>query len=295
MSFIKAIIKKMSGGVLLKIIDTVPFFLKYYESSLAFLKHYYSQYPKIFNEYFAYHCKDTEERHDQSLAKYPESLLAIQQVRRAIIPIIEEVVEEYGRLYQVTFPTEVNLIVGGYGSNAYTHRQIIPDVTFALERLSPKVEHLQAIVAHDFGHVAHNILSSEAGMDWGKVQWDSPLIWLYQEGAAIHFSRQIAPQLPPAMYFSFDAEGEEWLRFFKENTHAVKSAFAHDYVQETSQSMFQEWFSINGGKRFGYNRLGYLVGDLLFQHFTKTKGERNAITAWKEGRFREEVERWFKR
>jgi hypothetical protein len=266
----------------LKIIDTIPFFMDNYQPSLRILRNYYNKYPEIFKEYFAYHCKDNDERHNNSISRYPEYLSSIKLVHKNIVPIIKEIINEYFRIYQVSFPIEVNLIVGGFGSNAYTYRQIIPNITFALEKLSPEHEHLKTIVAHEFGHATHNIISNDAAIDWKKIQWNNPLTWLIQEGAAIHFSRRTVPNLHPSVYFSFNDEGHEWLTFSESNKQEIKMEFAKDYANETPQSLFREWFSINGGERFGYSRLGYFLGDMFFQNLILKKGEQNAIISWKD-------------
>ncbi|WP_064092174.1 hypothetical protein [Rossellomorea aquimaris] len=276
----------------MKIIDTIPFFLKNYQPSLEHLKNYYNEYPEVFNEYFAYHCKNTDERLNQAVSKYPEVLSNIKEVHQNIIPIIKEITEEYYKRYKVSFPIEVNLIIGGFGSNAYTHRQIIPNITFALEKLSPEPDHLKTIVAHEFGHAAHNILSDESGIQWENIKWTSPLTWLNQEGAAIHFSRGNVAHLHPSIYFHFNEEGYEWLTFANSNKNAIKWEFAQDYRAETPQSIFREWFSIHGGKKFGFSRLGYFLGDIFFQNQIMTLGEMKAIIAWKEKDFEEQVENW---
>ncbi|MFD1738739.1 hypothetical protein ACFSCX_19670 [Bacillus salitolerans] len=276
----------------MNIIDTIPYFMEQYKPSISFLREYYNEYPTIFKEYFTYHCKDTEERHLQSLAKYPDSLETINQVYENIIPIIHEIEEKYIQIYQITFPVEVNLIVGGYGSNAYTYRQIIPNITFALEKLSPTPNHLRSIVAHEFGHATHNILSDKAGTDWQKILWMNPLVWLNQEGAATHFSRRIVNNLPASMYFSFNDEGDQWLSFAEKNKDEIKELFAKDFMSKTPVDLFKEWFSINGGKLFGHSRLAYFICDLFFQDQVKKLGERGAITAWKEEDFVDQVKQW---
>lgn len=276
----------------MKIIDTVPYFLYNYKSSINFLRTYYSVYPEVFKEYFIYHCKDTEERHMESLKKYPEYIDRIKEVHHNILPVIEETKEEYFKLFQILFPINVNLIVGGFGSNAYTHRQFIPDITFSLEKLSPKTEHLRTIVAHEFGHAAQNIMSEEAGIDWAKIQWKSPLTWLNQEGAATHFSRRTAINLNPSIYFSYNDEGEDWLAFSTRNSKEIKRAFSEDYSNLTDELLFKKWFSINGENRFGFSRLGYFVGDIFFQHQIENLGEINAVIAWKEKGFEESVKQW---
>ncbi|WP_409972595.1 hypothetical protein [Bacillus sp. Bva_UNVM-123] len=275
-----------------KIINTVPYFTDNYESSILFLRSYYRKYPAIFTEYFAYHCKDSEERHLQSIAKYPLFFGTIEEVHRKIVPIIQEISEQYNQIYQINFPIEVNLIVGGFGSNAYTYRQIIPNITFSLEKLLPELDSLRTIVAHEFGHAAHNIISNNAQIDWGTIQWENPLIWLYREGAAVHFSRKIVPNLKPSIYFSFDNEGEEWLEFCTKNIETIKNAFFHDYNVSTPDIIFKEWFSINGGTTFGHSRLAYFIGDLLFQDQVQLFGEDKAITAWNDEKFIDHVQEW---
>jgi len=276
----------------MKIIDTVPFFMNNYEPTISFLRSYYADYPDIFAEYFPRHCKDTEERHTASIQKYPHYFPSIKEVHKIIVPIIKEVTEEYSKQYQITFPIDVHLIVGGFGSNAYTHRQIIPNITFALEKLSPNPDHLRVIVAHEFGHAAQNILTDQAGMDWTKAQWTSPLNWFYREGVATYFSRKTAPGLHPSIYFSYNDEGHEWLAFANKHSGEIKRAFADDYQSLETPSLYQEWFSINGGEKFGHNRLAYFIGDLFFQEEITRLGEMNAIIAWKEADFEEHIKQW---
>lgn len=226
--------------------------------------------------------------------KYPRYFQSIADVHKNIKPIIKEVTEEYLKKYQVSFPIEVNLIVGGFGSNAYTHKQVIPNITFSLERLPPEPKNLKAIVAHEFGHVTHHIISNESEIDWTKIKWDSPFTWLIQEGAALHFSRQILPKLHPSVYFSFNNKGNEWLSFAESNRDEIKKKFYQDYSIKSTIELFNEWFSINGGDKFGYSRLGYFIGDLFFQNQVLKIGELNSITVWKESDFLDTVEKWLK-
>lgn len=276
----------------MKIVDTVPHFLENYQPSIQFLRSYYSQFPDIFKEYFLYHCKDTDERHQQSIQKYPQAFDSIHLVHQNIIPLIKEVENDYASLYGVSFPVDVNLIVGGFGSNAYTYRQIIPNVTFALEKLSSESSHLKVIIAHEFGHLTHNILSDEAGNDWSKVDWNSPLTWLFQEGAATHFSRKIVPDFSSSIYFSYDDQGDEWLQYATLHKQEIQYAFAKDLKKYTPQEIFREWFSINGRNTFGYSRLGYFVGDLLFQERILQVGEMNTIIGWKDHGFEVSINKW---
>lgn len=67
-----------------------------------------------------------------------------------------------------------------------------------------------------------------------------------------------------------------------------------DYQQLSPQEVFREWFSINGGKRFGYTRLVYFLADRFFQQERKKTGEREAILAWRDPFFLEEIEKWLR-
>ncbi|WP_043933247.1 hypothetical protein [Bacillus sp. EB01] len=276
----------------MRIIDTVPYFLENYQPSINFLRSYYMNFPEIFREYFLYHCKDTEERHIQSITRYPQVFTSIQLIHNEIVTIIKEVEYNYLSMYQVNFPIDVYLIVGGFGSNAYTHKQIIPNVTFALEKLSPESSHLRAIIAHELGHVTHNIISDKAGNDWSKVDWNSPLTWLFQEGAATHFSRITSPGLSSSIYFSYDDNGDEWLAFASSHKEEIQFEFAKGLAECSPQEIFREWFSINGGKTFGFPRLAYFLGDMLFQEIVLQVGEMNAITAWKDHGFKDTINTW---
>ncbi|WP_272031275.1 hypothetical protein [Oceanobacillus kimchii] len=276
----------------MKLIDTVPYFLNNYEPSISFLKKYYSQYSTSFEEYFAYHCKDTEERHLQSIRKYPSSLPVITEVHRNIKPVIKKVTEKYKVVYDIEFPNNVNLIVGGFSSNAFTHRQVIPDVTFSLEKLSPNPEHLHVIVAHEFGHAAHNILTDTTDINWNQMRWENALLSLYREGAATYFSKRIVPNLNSSIYFSYNDEGEEWMEFCKKDEKKIIAAFLDDYSKLSSEDMYKEWFSINGGTHFGFNRLAYYIGYIFFETQVNEWGEMNAILAWKNSDFIETIHSW---
>lgn len=277
---------------MVKVVDTAGYFLENYDGTIEFLRKYYERYPEIFGEYFAYHCKDTVERHQQSLSKYTDAIEHIEAARWRLPSLIEEMATAYERLYGITFPIDVNLLVGGFGSNAYTYRAIIPNISFALEKLSPEPDHLCAIAAHEFGHAAHHIISDGSGIDWTRIKWTDPLTWLYQEGVATNFSRKTAPGLAAAMYYSFNDEGSEWLSFAESNTMEIKRAFAEDYSKLEPQEIFGEWFSINGGKRFGHERLAYFLGNNFFQSLIEEKGELKAVLAWGEEDFQASVEQW---
>lgn len=274
----------------MKIQNTIPYFLENFVPTESFLKHYYETFPTSFQEYFLYHCKNVEEKMKFAIEKYPTKLKDIKDINEKIEHLIHQVVALYEKKYHVKFTKDVHIIVGAYGSNAFTHRQIIPEITFCVERLSAKDEHLQVIIAHEFGHALHNILSDQAGMDWTNVQWNHPYIWLFQEGCATYFSTQVV-DVDEAVYFSYDDGGEEWLQFAKENKVNIISLFLEDLNKQDANQIFREWFSINGGTHFGYTRLGYYIGYCVVAKLLEKYYEKEAITIWKESYFFDEVHR----
>lgn len=276
----------------MKITNTIPFFLETGHLSADFFREYHRQYPDIFAQYFQYHCRNHEKRIPKSIEQLECEKNHIQRVQENILPIIHETAARFKAAYGVEFPIEVSLIAGIYGSNAYTWRQIIPNITFALEQLTDDKEHLRAIVSHEFGHAAQNILSDQAGMDWKSVSWNNPLIWLNQEGAAIHFSRKIAPGLASSAYFSFNDQGDAWLSFAKSHANEIKKKFYEDFQKDQHEDLYREWFSIRGGQTFGYSRLGYFIGDLFFQSQIERLGEERAIIAWCNTGFPDQVQIW---
>lgn len=268
----------------MKIIDTFPSFPR--QPSVDRLGAYYEKYPGIFHYYFSYHCQNTNERLEKAIEKYAADWGDIIKVHETIKPLIGETAHKFHVHYQLEFPINVNLIVGAYGSNAYAVREIIADITFALERLTYEKEPLQVIIAHEFGHVTHRMISSNHRINWSLINWDHPFNWLLQEGAATYFSKRIVPGLRESVYFSYNYDGYAWLSFAKENKREIISRFVNDVNNgKRSSEIFREWFSINGGSAFGFPRLAYFIADHLFQELVRDKGELNALLLWKQEDF----------
>lgn len=162
-------------------------------------------------------------------------------------------------------------------------------MTFCLEKLSSSEEHLKVIIAHEFGHALHNILSDNDGMNWSKLQWSHPYTMLLQEGCATYFSEQVTVA-DKSVYFSYDDNGKEWLLFAEENKSEIITTFLEDVKKLTQPEIFHEWFSINGGAHFGFTRLAYFIGYNVIKLLIEKYQEEKAITLWKEPTFHEEIE-----
>lgn len=275
--------------VIMKIYNTVPYFLLNYMPSERFLKHYHEKFSQHFKEYFLYHCKNADEKIKNAIQRYPSKMSEIKESSGKIESLIQEVVLTYRQKYNVEFTKDVHIIVGAYGSNAFTHRQIIPEVTFCLEKLSSNDKHLKVIIAHEFGHTLHNILSDQEGVDWSKVQWFHPFTTLFQEGCATYFSEQVA-DADKSVYFLYEDNGEEWLKFAEDNKNDIITTFLEDINKRTQSEVIHEWFSINGGSYFGFTRLGYFIGYNVIQILIEKYQEKEAVTLWKESTFNKEIE-----
>lgn len=272
----------------MKIHNTVPYFLENFIPTEHFLNQYHVKFSSHFKEYFLYHCKNVDEKIQKAIQKYPDKLSDIKKSNDKIENLIKQVISTYKQKYDVEFKKDVHIIVGAYGSNAFTHRQIIPDVTFCLERLSSKDDHLKVIIAHEFGHALHNILSDQKGMNWSNLNWNNPLIWLLQEGCATYFSKQVTTSDEP-VYFTYNDSGGEWLKFAQDNQTSIISTFMKDINDQSLSEIFREWFSINGGAHFGYTRLAYFIGYIVLERLIEKYGERKAVVLWKETNFSNEI------
>lgn len=273
----------------MKIHNTVDYFLANYSPSIQFLTQYHERYQENFKEYFLYHCRNPHEKSKNAIYSYPSKMNDIKESNEKIEKIISQIALTYEEKYHVLFTQDVHIIVGIYGSNAFTHRQIIPEITFCLEKLSSNEEHLKVIIAHEFGHALHNILSDKEGTDWTKIQWFHPYTTLFQEGCATYFSEQVV-NATKSTYFSYDDNGNDWLRFAEENKSEIINAFMEDVKIHTQAEVYHEWFSINGGSYYGFSRLAYFIGYNVIQYLIEKYKETKAVTLWKESTFFDEIE-----
>ncbi|GAK13168.1 hypothetical protein [Geomicrobium sp. JCM 19039] len=254
------------------------------------MHNYQRAFSDTFKTYRKYHCKNTIEQKELALSEY--SIDHIKRVHREIIPIIERSARAYEEQYNLVFPISVQLIVGVYGSNAYAEREVVPNITFALEQLPADKESLSIIVAHELGHVAHHMLTDQKGCDWRERMWHDPRISAFQEGAAMHFSKQIVTGLPHFMYFSFDAQQDDGYNKSLTLLPSIARAFLHDLQQESSTQMVREWFSIRGGKQFQIPRLGYVIGEQFVATEIGRLGEERALTLWTDPNFLQFMNSW---
>lgn len=267
------------------IYNTAPYFINNYQPNASFLHTYHATYPLQFKEYFLYHCKNPEEKKKTALQKYASHMNAMKVANQNIEKHLYTITSAYEKKYNIVFNNNVHIIVGLYGSNAFTHRQPIPDVTFCLEKLSPVDEHLKVIVAHEFGHVLHHMLSEQREVDWGAIPWFHPYTTLFQEGSATYLSEQLEIAKNQGTYFTYDDTGERWLAFSKKHKREIIRAFLSDMQTCHEDQIYREWFSIYGGTQFGYSRLGYFIGYELLHFIMKNYPELEAITIWRNANY----------
>ncbi|ATP39104.1 hypothetical protein CSE16_03170 [Solibacillus sp. R5-41] len=271
----------------MKIHDTVTEFIKDYKPTTLYLNEYFASNQIHFDEYFKYHCLNKNEKLQEAINKHLAKLDDMAEICGKMSELIREIASTYENLYSVQFTEDVHLLVGLFGSNAYTYRQYIPEVAFCLEKLSPQIDHLRTIIAHEFGHVTHNLISIQEGIEWSSVDWMSPYTWLLQEGIATYFSTRVV-SVRNDVYFIFE-DDIDWLQFCEENKHLILKHFTQDLKKNPNNEIFKEWFSIRGGETFGKARLAYYIGYCFVTSLIEKFGVTYAITLWKERDFKQIV------
>ena len=275
--------------------NTIPSFLKLWESTdieLAVLNQYFTSHPEIFEEYFKYHCPNTNERLSNAIKQYPAKIEDIRIITKTLPIIIQEITNEYRNKYHFDVNMKFHIFVGGFGSNAFVEREIIGDIFFAAEKLSPDSNHLRVIVAHEIGHIYHNVMLQNDGMDWEKAEWADAAVNLYREGVATYFSKQIMKGLDESVYYSYDNDGERCLQYYIENEEQIKKRFLEDYIEGWTFEKEKEWFRLSGGQYFGYNRLGYFLGTAFVEYVAQTLGESEGFTFWNRHNLKRGVMDW---
>ncbi len=136
-----------------------------------------------------YHCPKIVERLTKAIERYSEKLKDIETVSNILPDVIQDVINRYSLRFNFELHLNFHLFVGGFSSNAFVNREIIGQVFLADEKLSPKLEHLRVIVAHEIGHIYHNVLLDRSGIDWHDVSWTDGAVSLYREGVATYLSK----------------------------------------------------------------------------------------------------------
>ena len=273
---------------------TEEFFVRYEKEqvfSIEGLEAYMNRYPAVFDSYFKTHCQRTPERLQQAIAKYPAGYEAMKRTAACLPGIIQSAYRDLAGLLGFQTDVKVNQIVGAYGSNAYvTHDGT---VHFAIETLSDRPEHLRVLAVHELAHALHFAKLKEEGFDFSRFAWDG-YTSLYLEGIAAFLSEAVYPGQPEHVYFSFDDTSEKWIRFFKENKRAIFTSLKED-LQDWSMDREREWFRLRSGKRYGYDRLGYLVGKELICSLAGQLGLEKIFTLWAKEDIRPYIDQWMDR
>ncbi|ALQ68481.1 MULTISPECIES: aminopeptidase [Bacillus cereus group] len=275
--------------------NTIPSFLKLWEGTdveLTVLNQYFTSHPEIFEEYFKYHCPKTKERLSNAINLYPTKIEDIRVIAELLPNIIQEITNEYDNKFNFDVNMKFHLFVGAFGSNAFVEREIIGDIFFAAEKLSPDSNHLRIIIAHEIGHIYHNVMLQNDGMDWSKAEWNEASVGLYREGVATYLSKQIMKGLNESVYYSYNNDGERWLQYYIENEEHIKKRFLEDYIEGWTFEKEKEWFRLSGGQYFGYNRLGYFLGTAFVEYVVQAWGESEVFTFWNKHNLKRDVMDW---
>ncbi|RLQ96344.1 aminopeptidase [Falsibacillus albus] len=256
------------------------------------MKGLFSEYPDVYERYFPQHCPLTDERLNAAIDKYPAVMDEMKKASHRLPEIIKEVNATYTSTYHFNHDLQFHLFIGSFGSNAFVEAKVAGDIFFAIEKLSAKEEHMKVIAAHEIGHVYHNVISGEEGIDWRNIDWMHGMTTLYREGVATYLSKRIVENVDEPVYFSYNDEGIGWYAFAEKNRHSIIKAFQEDTIGQWNMEKEREWFRLSGGNRFGYNRLGYYIGTLFVEHLVNELGEREALTLWASNSLHSRIEDW---
>ncbi|MFS0690825.1 aminopeptidase [Sporosarcina sp. 179-K 8C2 HS] len=276
--------------------NNIPVFLEFWESNeepaLADLESYLNEHVEIYEKYFPMHCPRTEERLSAALQKYEGKIDDIRSISASLPAVIREVDEKYEQTFGLGLDLSFKLMVGTFGSNAFVTRDNRREIYFAVEKLSAERDHLKVITAHEIGHVTHFAMGTRDGLDWSTVDWGHGLTTLFTEGAATYLSKRTVPGLQKPVYFSFDDEGEPWVKCYEDNKAEVKRRFLEDALGEWDMAKEREWFRLSGGAYFGYNRIGYILGTDYVEQLVERIGEDAALTYWNGNDLKADIVEW---
>jgi hypothetical protein len=212
----------------------------------------------------------------------------MKQTAKLLPNILKDVYEELSKLMGFQMNIKTQILVGGFGSNAYvTHDGTLH---FAIESITDEPKYLKVLVAHEMAHAFHFEMLRRAGFDFAKLAWDG-YTSLYLEGVATYVSEAISSGLPERVYFSFDDTSEEWIGFFKKNFTEILTSFKNDLLDWSIETE-KEWFRLRGGKKFGFNRLGYLLGKELIKHSVRKFGLKETFTLWAKNDLKSVINDW---
>ncbi|WP_274307056.1 hypothetical protein [Solibacillus daqui] len=271
----------------MKIIDYVTPFLEKYEATPEYYETYFQKHRESFDFYFRFHCKNKKEKLNIAIKQHPNKLEDINFVKERILMNISEITANYEKMFDITFTEAVHIFVGLGGSNAYTTHSMNPEVVFCVERMPALEIGIRTLIAHEFGHAVHHIVTLRNGVEIGQIDWNSPYTWLIQEGIATYLSTQVV-EAEKEIYFAFERD-EAWLNYARMNKAKIITSFQQDLEQLSSQEIFKEWFSINGGVRFGYTRLAYYIGYEVVQDLVEQIGNEDTILFWLKPNFKEQM------
>ncbi|MGE7022197.1 DUF5700 domain-containing putative Zn-dependent protease [Solibacillus cecembensis] len=271
----------------MKINDYVTPFIQKYEATPDYYEAYFQQSPAAFDFYFQFHCKNKEEKLRYALQQHPNKLGDLNFVKDRIVTNLDEITTNYEKMFDITFTEAVHIFIGLGGSNAYTTHAMNPEVAFCVERMPTLESGIRTLIAHEFGHAVHHILTLQNGVEIGQIDWNSPYTWLIQEGMATYLSTQVV-EVELDVYFAFKRD-EAWLNYAHANIASIISSFQQDLEQLSTQEIFKEWFSINGGEHFGYTRLAYYIGYEVVRSVVEQIGFEDTLLLWLQPNFKEQI------
>lgn len=278
----------------IEIVDLSQEFFREWDSNKPFtinnLERYYAKFADVFDDYFKSHCQRSPERLNGAIERYQDKYETMKRAATLLPTILKDVYDQLSEIMGFQMNLRTRILVGGFGSNAYvTHDGTLH---FAIESITDEPKYLRVLVGHEMAHAFHFEMLRREGFDFSKLEWDG-YTSLYLEGVATFVSELLNPDLPERVYFSFDDTNEDWIVFFKKSYIEILTSLKND-LQEWTMEEEREWFRLRGGKKYGFNRLGYLIGKDFISYSVKEFGLKETITFWAKNDIKSVFTEWFK-
>ena len=262
-------------GANIKIIDTFPEFLTWWESAQrqsvdGQVKSWAAEYMSSWRELLSLQIADYEAQgvdwhqiaRERIFPHLGARLTAMYKARQGLLEWIKPV---YERAQQVlNFRSEAIFIIYvgiGCGAGWTTKYAGLPAILFGLENIAEcgwsESPAIRGLIAHEIGHLAHFYWREQNGRAVGTGHW-----WqLYAEGFA-----QICESLILGMPSWHQAHGDkEWLEWCQSHISWLATTFLETVDNNAPVSrFFGSWYTLHGKSQTGYF-LGYRAVKVLLE------------------------------
>jgi hypothetical protein len=247
------------------IIDTFPAFLSFWEGITSsavedrvdrWASEYMSQWPELLNK----QKEDYKKEHEDWKAiacervfpflddRLPAMRTAHENLLRLCAPTFSKSVEALTLEADILFVIYVGIGCGAGWATSYGNH---PAVLFGLEMIAEcgysEPPSLTGVIAHEIGHVAHDLWRSREGRKTHSGPW-----WqLYSEGFAQRCEHLILGE--ESWHQSIGVNAPDWIDWCRSRKGWLASEFIRQATSKRNvRPFFGSWFDIEGRRECGY-------------------------------------------